>query len=100
VKILELYFKDFIELKNVDLLNDTRSFVSGRLGCITRQASICRVAGSVDDQEFSSVMGTIHRSAVRGFGQVVSYDNTTVEYVCKGKSVSATLSAIYCVYTS
>jgi hypothetical protein len=94
-----MYFKDFIELRNDDLLNDTKSFVSGHLERVACQASICRAAGSADAQEFGSVMGKIHRSAVRGFGRVVLYDDITVEYVWKGKSVSATLRAIYYVYT-
>jgi hypothetical protein len=29
-------------------------------------------------------MGTIHKNAVRGFRQLLSCDNTTVEYVCGG----------------
>jgi hypothetical protein len=43
------------------------------------------VAGSTDAREVGSVMGIIHKSAIRGFGQVVSYDDTTV--VCGGVRV-------------
>jgi hypothetical protein len=71
LKRLIVYFMDFIELNNSDLLNNTGSSVFGHLRCVARQASVCHAAGSADDRVFSLVMGTIHKSAVRGFGQVI-----------------------------
>jgi hypothetical protein len=87
LKRLILYFMSFIGLKNNDLLANTSSFVSKRLRCVACQTSVCRAAGSADARAFGLVMGTIHKSAVRGLGQVVSYDETTAECVCGGIGV-------------
>jgi hypothetical protein len=59
---------------------------------------ICRVAGSADAQDFGLVMGTIHKSTVRGFGQVVSCDNTTVEYGERCECFSNTQSCLLNLY--
>jgi hypothetical protein len=52
----------------------------GHLWCITRQASICRVADSADARGFGSVMETIYKIVISRFKRVVSYDDTTEEY--------------------
>jgi hypothetical protein len=66
-------------LRVCKLLDDVESTICRRPRYVARQVSVCRSSASADAREFDSVMGTMHKIAVRGFGQVVSCDETTVE---------------------
>jgi hypothetical protein len=75
---LILYLHEFIELRIRELLDGNRSSVCERLWCFALQALMCRAAVSADVRELGSVMGTLHKSVIRGFGQVLLYGDTTV----------------------